>query len=139
MGIFHGEYGAEMGAAALKFLPLGGMYVAGGLTPKNIGPIRAADGAFMNAFYDKGRLSPVMRRVPLYAVMVEDIGQRGAHLVAYKLLQQVRSQVSKESAIVNQWAKRGVHAKGLPTSRAAIGLVAAFALGVLLARGRRKY
>ena len=88
MGIFLGAYGAEVGAAALKFLPLGGMYVAGGLTPKNIGPIRAADGAFMDAFYDKGRLSPVMRRVPLYAVMVEDIGQRGAHLVAYKLLQQ---------------------------------------------------
>ena len=72
--------------AALKFIPLGGMYVAGGLTPKNIKRITEADSPFMAAFFDKGRVSPLLKRIPLYAVLVEDIGQRGAHLVAFRQL-----------------------------------------------------
>lgn len=87
MGIFLGAYGAEVGVVALKFVPFGGLYVAGGLAPKNISRITEAGGPFMAAFLDKGRLSPLLRRVPLYVVMAEDIGVRGAHLVAFKLAQ----------------------------------------------------
>lgn len=76
MDIFLAAYGSECGVACLKWIPFGGMYVAGGLTPKNIHRLTEANSPFMGAFYDKGRLTPLLRRVPLYAVMVEDIGVR---------------------------------------------------------------
>jgi len=87
MGTFASAYGSEVGSAALKWIPLGGMYVAGGLGPKNQYLLKGDDSAFMTAFRDKGRLSPLLARVPLHLVLAEDIGQRGAHLVAVKLLQ----------------------------------------------------
>jgi hypothetical protein len=37
---------------------------------------------FMEAFLDKGRLSTVVKRIPVYLVLEEDMGQRGAHLNA---------------------------------------------------------
>jgi len=52
--------------------------VTGGLTPKNIDWIRGKDSHFMTAYNDKGRVSPILDNVPLLAVMVEDLGVRGA-------------------------------------------------------------
>ncbi len=49
-------YGAEAGVAALKWLPYGGLYLCGGLTPKNIKLITGLDGKFMDAFGDKVRI-----------------------------------------------------------------------------------
>ncbi|CAN0499677.1 unnamed protein product, partial [Scytosiphon promiscuus] len=40
------------------------------------------DSPFMKAFYDKGRVASLLKNVPVYAVLVEDIGLRGAHFVA---------------------------------------------------------
>jgi glucokinase len=82
-------YGSEVGSASLKFIPTGGMYVTGGLTPKNIKLIEGADSSFMKAYSDKGRLSKLLDSVPLFAVMTEDIGLRGARVCAereYKYL-----------------------------------------------------
>lgn len=78
-------YGAEVGNASLKFIPTGGMYVTGGLTPKNIGLIKGADSPFMKAYLDKGRLNPLLDTVPLFAVMTEDIGLRGARVCAERV------------------------------------------------------
>jgi len=75
-------YGAEVGNASLKFIPTGGMFVTGGLTPKNIGMIKGKDSPFMKAYLDKGRLNPLLDTVPLFAVMTEDIGLRGARVCA---------------------------------------------------------
>jgi glucokinase len=36
METFAGAYGSEVGVAGLKWIPRGGLYVTGGLTPKNI-------------------------------------------------------------------------------------------------------
>jgi len=99
MRIFIRAYGAEAGVAALKWLPYGGLFLAGGLTPKNIDAIKYKNGPFMEAFMDKGRVAGMLAGIPVYAVMAEDIGERGAHLVAYKDLQ----------AIVN---KRKLEGKG---------------------------
>jgi len=78
-------YGSEAGNLALKLIPLGGLYLTGGITPKNIDRLTGDDGIFMRAYRDKGRVSPLLLRVPVKAVMVEDLGQRGAHWVAFKL------------------------------------------------------
>jgi len=75
-------YGAEVGNASLKFIPTGGMFVTGGLTSKNIGLIQGKDSPFMKAYLDKGRLNPLLETVPLFAVMNEDIGLRGARVCA---------------------------------------------------------
>ena len=72
------SYGSEVGSVAIKLIPTGGLYVTGGLTPKNIEWIRGDDSHFMKAYYDKGRVSPILENVPVLAVMVEDLGVRGA-------------------------------------------------------------
>lgn len=73
------SYGCEVGSVAIKLIPTGGLYVTGGLTPKNIKWIKGKDSHFMKAYHDKGRVSPILDDVPLFAVMVEDLGVRGAH------------------------------------------------------------
>jgi len=88
MKIFITAFGAEAGVCGLKWLPFGGLYLAGGLTPKNIDLIdqKGSDSCFLAAFRDKGRLSPQLLKIPVYAVMDQALGQRGAHFMAVKLL-----------------------------------------------------
>jgi len=71
-------YGSEVGSVAIKLIPTGGLYVTGGLTPKNIKWIEGKDSHFLKAYHDKGRVSPILDNIPLFAVMVEDLGVRGA-------------------------------------------------------------
>lgn len=60
-------YGAEAGNLALKALALGGIYVGGGIAPRMLPAIRR--GSFMQAFFEKGRLSPVLTRIPVSVVL----------------------------------------------------------------------
>ncbi len=85
LDIFAGAYGSEAGVAGLKWMPFGGLFITGGLTPKNIDRIAGKDSLFMAAFQDKGRVSPFLSKIPLYAVLVEDLGERGAQWVAIKV------------------------------------------------------
>ena len=78
-------YGCEVGSAALKFIPTGGMYVSGGLTPKNIHYIQGEDSEFMKAFWDKGRVKGILNDIPLFAVMEQDLGIRGAYVCALRV------------------------------------------------------
>eukprot|EP01035_Chromulina_nebulosa_P020304 gene20304-26355_t len=89
MEIFVTAYGSEAGVAALKWLPFGGLYLTGGITPKNIDLLTDRDGPFLSAFLDKGRVSGMLYSIPIYAVMTEDLGVRGAHLVAFRLLREL--------------------------------------------------
>jgi glucokinase len=75
-------YGCEAGSAAIKFIPTGGLFVTGGLTPKNIKFIEGQDSPFMKAYNDKGRVKPILEYVPCFAVKTEDLGVRGAHKCA---------------------------------------------------------
>ena len=79
-------YGAELGDSVVKWLPFGGLYIAGGIALKNVDRLRSADSAFMKAYLDRGRLSPVLDKVPLRLVTVDDLGLRGAHYVALATL-----------------------------------------------------
>jgi len=96
MDIMFTTYGSEAGVAALKWLPYGGLYIAGGIAPKNIDYITEEGSKFMEAFYDKGRVSKVLRDVPVKVVLAEDIGQRGAQLVAMRMLMDARSSKTKK-------------------------------------------
>lgn len=84
--IMMGIYGGEVGNVALKFLPLSGLYVAGGIAPKNIEFIRGPESNFMARLLDKGRVTSILSSIPIYVVMKEDLGLRGAHIVAARMV-----------------------------------------------------
>ena len=78
MTMFIEAYGAEAGNMALKLLPYGGMYIAGGIAAKNLSLMK--DGNFLTAFQDKGRMIPLIERIPLHIVLNSEVGLLGAIL-----------------------------------------------------------
>ena len=87
LDIFTACYGSETGVLGLKFMPFGGLYLTGGVTNKLLDRI-VKPGPFMEAYHDKGRVSPLLQRVPLYVIKAEDCGERGAHLRAVRLMKE---------------------------------------------------
>jgi len=82
--VFNACYGSEVGVAALKWLPYGGLYVSGGIAAKNPHWVQSKE--FMEAYQDKGRMSSLVMQVPLYLVLTEDTGERGALFYAVQML-----------------------------------------------------
>jgi glucokinase len=78
--LFVSLYGAEAGNLALKVLPSGGLFVAGGMSPKLIAALRR--GEFMRSMLDKGRMRPVLERVPVAVVMNPRVALLGARATA---------------------------------------------------------
>jgi glucokinase len=58
---------AEAGNLALKILATGGVYLAGGIPPRILPLLE--DGSFMEAFVNKGRLSGLMKDIPVQVVV----------------------------------------------------------------------
>jgi glucokinase len=78
--IFVDIYGAEAGNLALKTLPRGGVFIAGGIAAKNLGWFR--DGRFMEAYADKGRMRGLLMEIPVSVVSNPRLGLNGAKQVA---------------------------------------------------------
>jgi glucokinase len=76
MQMFAAAYGAETGNIALKVLATGGMYLGGGIAPKAIKTL--SSGGFMQAFLDKGRLSPVLQSIPVRIILDDTCALLGA-------------------------------------------------------------
>ena len=76
--IFVEAYGAETGNLALKLLCYGGIYIAGGIAAKIL-PLMQ-DGRFLNAFKDKGRVSPLIESIPVHIVLNPQVGLVGSVL-----------------------------------------------------------
>lgn len=66
METFISVLGAEAGNLALKVLARGGVYLAGGIPPK-IMPLLQSD-RFVQSFYCKGRMSELVKSMPLYVI-----------------------------------------------------------------------
>lgn len=73
-------YGAHTGNLTLVTLPVGGVYVGGGIAPKLINELRR--GGFVESFLDKGRLRPVLETIAIRVVMRPDVGLLGAAALA---------------------------------------------------------
>ena len=67
LDFFISIYGAEAGNAALRFLATGGVYIGGGIAPHIVNKLRGAD--FMDAFLTKGRLSNVLKSIPVKVIL----------------------------------------------------------------------
>lgn len=83
MQLFIRAYGAEAGNLALKLLPYGGLYVAGGIAGKILPLMQNGD--FLAAFRDKGRVSVLLEQVPLSIVSNPLVGLIGAAISAARL------------------------------------------------------
>jgi glucokinase len=82
--LFVSIYGAAAGNLALQVMASGGVYLGGGIAPKIIWKLR--DGTFMKAFRDKGRLSPIVGRIPVKVIMNDRAALWGAAAHAAELL-----------------------------------------------------
>jgi glucokinase len=80
LDIFVSIYGAEAGNLALKTLATGGIYVGGGIAPKIIKKL--TDGAFVKAFFGKGRLEYLMQTMPVSVILNEKTALLGSAVYA---------------------------------------------------------
>jgi glucokinase len=76
MKLFSGAYGAEAGNIALKVIATGGMYLGGGIAPKILKTLK--NGTFLQAFLDKGRLSPLLESIPVRVILDDTCALLGA-------------------------------------------------------------
>ena len=83
MKIFVEAYGAEAGNLALKLLPTGGLYVAGGVAAKNL-PLLERYG-FIEAFLSKGRMRGLLEKIPVHIVLNPEVGLIGSAICAARL------------------------------------------------------
>jgi glucokinase len=67
LDVFVSLYGAAAGDLALVAKATGGVYVGGGIAPKILPKLR--EGGFVKAFRDKGRLAPLLERIPIRVIL----------------------------------------------------------------------
>ncbi len=83
MQFFVEAYGAEAGNLALKLLPYGGLYVAGGIAPKILPLIQ--EERFLLNFSQKGRMRRILEDIPVHVVLNPQVGLIGAAVCAVRL------------------------------------------------------
>ncbi len=76
MDLFALLCGREAGNTALKLMALGGVYIGGGIAPKNLDLLRA--GGFLQGFLDKGRMRTLMERMPVQVILNQQAPLLGA-------------------------------------------------------------
>jgi glucokinase len=76
MDAFVSILATEAGNLALKIMATGGVYLGGGI-PRRILPALDAD-RFMKSFWDKGRMTDLLRRMPVHVIMNRDVALLGA-------------------------------------------------------------
>jgi|SRR5580658_199490 glucokinase len=83
LGFWTEIFGGATGNFALQTMPLGGIYVAGGIAVKILPKLQDGDGAFFKSFCGTSKLAPVLAQIPISVVMNEDAPIWGA---AYQAL-----------------------------------------------------
>ena len=76
-------YGAEAGNLALKVMSKGGLYLGGGIAPKILPLLQ--EGAFLDAFLNKGRMRPLLEAMPVKVILNDRAALFGAALRAAQL------------------------------------------------------
>ncbi len=81
--LFVSIYGAAAGNMALQVIATGGVFLGRCIAPKLNWKLR--EGAFMRAFTNKGRLSPIVARIPVKVIMNDQAALFGAAAYAAKM------------------------------------------------------
>lgn len=76
-------YGAETGNLALKVMSRGGIYLGGGIAPKILP--RLQTGPFLDAFFSKGRMRPLLEAMPVRVVLNDRAALYGPALRAAEI------------------------------------------------------
>ena len=74
--LFVSLFGAEAGNLALKVMATGGVYVGGGMTLKLLTKIK--EGGFLESFFGKGRMRPLLEAMPVRLILDEAVTLKGA-------------------------------------------------------------
>jgi glucokinase len=80
LNCFVSLYGAEAGNLALKVMSRGGMYLGGGIAPKILPMLQ--NGAFLDAFLNKGRMRPLLEAMPVKVILNDRTALFGPALLA---------------------------------------------------------
>ena len=83
MDLFVSIFGAETGNCALRYMTTGGIFIAGVIAAKNVQKLQ--DAAFLQAFLDKGRMSSLLKDMPIRVILNDDCGLIGS--ARYTLVQ----------------------------------------------------
>jgi glucokinase len=97
MQTFAAAYGAEAGNIALKVLATDGIYLGGGIAPKILKTLTS--GAFMQAFLDKGRLSPLLESIPVRVILDESCALLGAAAYAEARAAEITGQSERAASV----------------------------------------
>ncbi len=76
LDVFARLYGEEAGNLALKLMATGGVWVGGGIAPKILPVLQG--GAFLEGFFAKGRMRPLLESMPVYVVLDDRAALIGA-------------------------------------------------------------
>jgi len=74
--LFVSLYGNEAGNLALKIMATGGVYLGGGIAPKIVDKLRGS--SFFKAFTTKGRMSELLKAMPIRVILNDEAGLLGA-------------------------------------------------------------
>ena len=80
MAIFVSAYGAEAGNLAVRTVATRGLYIGGGIAPKNLSLID--NPSFITAFSSKGPMEPLLKSIPIKVILNPQAGLLGAATVA---------------------------------------------------------
>jgi glucokinase len=80
LDMFASVYGAMAGNLALMVLATRGVFIGGGIAPKILDKL--GDGTFLEAFRQKGRLTPLMQKMPVRVILDPKAALYGAARVA---------------------------------------------------------
>jgi glucokinase len=76
LDLFIALYGSEAGNLGLKMMATGGLYIGGGIAPKNLEKLK--EGTFMKRFVAKGRMQSLLESMPVKVILNEKTALIGA-------------------------------------------------------------